>query len=58
MKRSRSESDVLDKDSLSSKEVHGKRNHVHNHNKDSKDSRKRKKKLVRDNVPDDWNAPL
>ena len=57
MKRSRSESDVLDKDSLSSKGVHGTKNHMHNRNKDSKDSRKRKKK-VRDNVPDDWNAPL
>ena len=58
MKRSRSESEILDKDSLSSKEVHGTKNHVHNRNKNSKDSRKRKKKLVRDNVPDDWNAPL
>ena len=58
MKRSRSESDVLHKDSLSSKEVHGTKNRVRNRNKDNKDSRKRKKKLVRENVPDDWNAPL
>ena len=58
MKRSRSEPDVLDKGSSSYEEDNKTNNHSRDRNKDSEDSRKRKKRLVRDNVPNDWNAPL
>ena len=54
----RNQPDVRDKDSLSSEEDNGTKNHAHDRNKDSKDSRKRKKRLVRDNEPNDWNAPM
>ena len=45
-------------DSLFSEENNGTKNHARDRNKDSKDSRKRKKTLVRDNEPNDWKAPM
>ena len=51
---SRAESDVLD--SLSSGDEREAMNRERKHT--NKDSRKRKKRLVRDNEPNDWNAPM